>query len=607
MSDNKARMFYPKHPDWQGPADARFDVSYRTIARERYLISGMSPPKKLYGTQKPRKCAFCGRTDSEATFKTDAHVLPAFLANRHILSLEECDDCNRHYGLAHETNLSAMLRPLTVFGGIRRRAGDGLPRLKRPGGSSYLGFRSDVPVLEAIQHPNDPSISVERLPGNEIKIQAPQPPYRPISACKSLLRSVWMVLPLEARRRHSVVLGIVNDTIPTSPFQIWRLCFPRLRFPWVDLRVFEKVDPKTPGGELVVLLALSNEAFVWTSPTENSASYAPSLLPPVASVLPPNGTLQVFTSDDLLEPSPLSVTFEAKRIEKVTSGEQFSLIEKKGSPLLERNVYLECGDPSNAIRIRCSLKYRYFDFEAPRFELFGGQLAGRIQINGQNRNGKARFGYNFQPHLVSAEDALQTLLFLRNVLHAKAPVRIMNADTEEELHALCGDTAAVISFPDNLEQLLLDLILVNTEFKTDLRFTEELEACPSELISVAQAIRTGFLDLSVPEGELGIGVYSDTAMSVIAGLELGDDIFTGPFSSSLEIAGIRLDLGEQWTGLIAPKPLNPITELRERALQLKQGEIMHIPVTCNQLRRIYRRWAKELPTITGSTTSSPRN
>ena len=47
-----------------------------------------------------RKCIWCRRTDSETDFKNEAHTIPKQLGG-HNLCENVYDDCNRHFGNAH--------------------------------------------------------------------------------------------------------------------------------------------------------------------------------------------------------------------------------------------------------------------------------------------------------------------------------------------------------------------------------------------------------------------------------------------------------------------------------------------------------------------------
>ena len=54
--------------------------------------------KKYLAHVEPVRCWLCGKTPSEAQFRSLAHVVPSALGNRHWFTREECDACNHHIG-----------------------------------------------------------------------------------------------------------------------------------------------------------------------------------------------------------------------------------------------------------------------------------------------------------------------------------------------------------------------------------------------------------------------------------------------------------------------------------------------------------------------------
>jgi hypothetical protein len=71
-----------------------------------------------------RRCLFCGRSRAETTFKKDAHVIPAALDNRTLLSNEECDDCNGKFGETWDAHLVNSFAAHRAFWGMRARANE---------------------------------------------------------------------------------------------------------------------------------------------------------------------------------------------------------------------------------------------------------------------------------------------------------------------------------------------------------------------------------------------------------------------------------------------------------------------------------------------------
>lgn len=105
-----------------GPLLAMYDMS-----------SPRTDRRTLIGADRtPRKCRFCDRTsETGATFKKAAHVIPTALGNDHLKTAEECDDCNEYFGQHTEPSLIAMLDIQRVFLGTQGRGkNEGRPKLR---------------------------------------------------------------------------------------------------------------------------------------------------------------------------------------------------------------------------------------------------------------------------------------------------------------------------------------------------------------------------------------------------------------------------------------------------------------------------------------------
>jgi HNH endonuclease len=55
-------------------------------------------PTATFGDTRNRRCRFCGLRPPEATFRTQAHAIPASLGNRTLFTAHECDACNQAFG-----------------------------------------------------------------------------------------------------------------------------------------------------------------------------------------------------------------------------------------------------------------------------------------------------------------------------------------------------------------------------------------------------------------------------------------------------------------------------------------------------------------------------
>jgi hypothetical protein len=96
---------------------ARFYKNYERITS--YLFSDTSAT--YLGTKNPRVCRFCGRSSPTVSFGKTAHAIPAFLGNRSVFSLYECNECNNAFSEYLEDHFAKMLHGVRTLLRIRGR------------------------------------------------------------------------------------------------------------------------------------------------------------------------------------------------------------------------------------------------------------------------------------------------------------------------------------------------------------------------------------------------------------------------------------------------------------------------------------------------------
>lgn len=139
------------------------------------------------GQRSPRTCRFCGGQPPATKFKTDAHVFPTFIGNRHVLSYHECDDCNHFFGETAEDSLGKLLGLGGVAGKVQSRTGtrkfvsaDEKLRWVVQDGNSHIDAGAHVTVDDA---------------NSRMTISVPMQPYVPRLAYKALLKMAMTVMP----------------------------------------------------------------------------------------------------------------------------------------------------------------------------------------------------------------------------------------------------------------------------------------------------------------------------------------------------------------------------------------------------------------------------
>jgi hypothetical protein len=146
--------------------------------------------RNYLGVASPKRCRFCGRGVPAVRFKTDAHVFPTFLGNRHLLSHYECDSCNTFFGQGAEDHFGKYVGLQGVAGGVRGRdasrtfvSNDQQIRWEFRDGRGWI----DAPL--GTDH-----VKIDTV-GGSITISAPAQAYVPRLAYKCLLKMAFSVMP----------------------------------------------------------------------------------------------------------------------------------------------------------------------------------------------------------------------------------------------------------------------------------------------------------------------------------------------------------------------------------------------------------------------------
>jgi hypothetical protein len=170
---------------------SQLDVGGRYEILRQAAASKYNPPIFL-GTK--NRCRYCGQCDPRA-FRSTAHLFPEFLGVSRIISLDECDLCNKERFQKYDTALAHCVQPYLTLGHVigKRGApvtkGNGI-RIERSGeaGKNVLISITGEPIGEHIKF--DPI-------GRRIMLDVPMPKvrFRPRHAYKSLVKMGFGLLP----------------------------------------------------------------------------------------------------------------------------------------------------------------------------------------------------------------------------------------------------------------------------------------------------------------------------------------------------------------------------------------------------------------------------
>jgi hypothetical protein len=143
--------------------------------------------------RKPFECRFCGGKPPEKTFRKRAHAVSELLGNKIMVSLYECDDCNKRFS-RFEDDLAKMTLPARSVGWVI--GASGVPTLVSTSGGAEREARMKFKggTLE-ISHDAGHSAVVEDELAKTLTFTYVEQPYRPLGAYKALCKSAFTLLP----------------------------------------------------------------------------------------------------------------------------------------------------------------------------------------------------------------------------------------------------------------------------------------------------------------------------------------------------------------------------------------------------------------------------
>lgn len=576
---------YPVHPGWTTTPHPRFEEHYELIVEHVYKIEGAPPPKRFLGSRQKRICAFCGRGSPAVTLKKDSHAVPAGLGNRHIFSLEECDECN---DTEAENELLKMVEPQRVFSRIRKR--QGLPKLRMVGSESFIeGVADQNAITVSIKAGEaNPSVSLRHTGPNSIEITHYRPPYRPISAIRSVLRSAWMVLPPEKRARHPAVLATARGEGLALPLEFFSFFLPGGTVPFVALRVYEKRTGSLPGADLIVSLMLSNTTLVWCSP--RGGKHEPSLLPPIVTLspqfAPPTGTAFRCSADDTVraENAKLSIHFDSKHDGPAPKPAVKGA--KKPRPQVPVRLEVHAAGRLSAVLQSTLIPHR-FDERVSRFVVQGGELGASLTVHVEQPSGEPQATCAMDLGGGSVARAKKTLDFFDSMRQPDATLRIVMPDGKR----FADLEGVAVHWPmDDYAEAIGWLARISEEFMVEI-------ACPAKVtkeeLRLIQTLALGMDGglVAVPAGELTIKCDQGMALRLLALLKEGKDLVLHcdhPFN----VCGAVVAPGPYRLILASPSTARPLDQVEREVAALDDGAQYPLEFKVGRLHYEFDKWLK---------------
>lgn len=212
-----------------------------------YSITELGDKKKTINKTEIKQCIFCGRVETEASFKKKAHIFPAALGNRIWFNANECDDCNGLYFSSYEDDLCNFLMMDRIFIGSRKRKGfvkykpqeSGKTFIERPGAENHVLI--NIEELEGRFEVNNDENNKQL----EFVVNKPLP-YSLVNICKAITHMGWSFFPESIRNQYSFIADWLLGKIEIFPLYIDKVFVPGNGFSNVILEIREAMEPDNP-------------------------------------------------------------------------------------------------------------------------------------------------------------------------------------------------------------------------------------------------------------------------------------------------------------------------------------------------------------------------
>lgn len=135
-------------------------------------------------------CRYCGKAAPEATFRTDAHVIPELLGNRALLASDECDDCNAFFAATLEDSLGKFLGPGRTLTQLPGKSG--VPTHKESDHSVVIRLEPTGLEIRAATSAN--AVTIDEA-ADRISLRLARQAYTPIAVYKAIVKMAIGLLP----------------------------------------------------------------------------------------------------------------------------------------------------------------------------------------------------------------------------------------------------------------------------------------------------------------------------------------------------------------------------------------------------------------------------
>jgi hypothetical protein len=174
------------------------DEFYRIYDITNSMLNYISPKDEY------RICRYCSLPN--AKFKSKAHLLPEFTGNRTLFCHNECDECNKKFGL-YETNLSAFSGIKNTFLPIKGK--NKYPKFKSKNGDFSTQFQDGNKVIAKV----DGNLECMKLENGVLNIKATTQTFIPLYVYKALTKFALSMMEKDELQKFNKTLDWINNPL----------------------------------------------------------------------------------------------------------------------------------------------------------------------------------------------------------------------------------------------------------------------------------------------------------------------------------------------------------------------------------------------------------